>query len=272
MKWLAVLSALTLAQNSVLTTNDTSEVLRAVGAALQQGYLYPDVGQRLSDLLERKVATGAFEGIRNPVELGDSITSLLQKETNDPHLIVWATGGAPAALRSITGTRMVARAERLAGNIGYIDLRTFTGKVENVDAAFAAVQEPSALIIDVGRNLGGDPPIVQYISSYLFAERTHLLDTFARGDAVPQERWTLDRVAGQRLPDISRLCLDKRAYVFRSGIIRIRSPSCQTRDDRWRTDAWWRPLCPATAAAAWFSNACTDRTGVRSKDGQRMAG
>jgi len=210
MKVLAVLSALTLAQNAVLTSNDTPEVLRAVGAALKQGYLYPDIGQRLSDLLETKLATGEFAGIRNPVELGDSITSLLQKETNDPHLIVWAAGGAPAALRSITGTPMVARAERLAGNIGYIDLRTFIGKVEKVDAAFAAVQEPSALIIDVGQNLGGDPPVVQYISSYLFAERTHLLDTLAREDAVPQERWTLDRVAGQRLPDIP-------VYVLTSG-------------------------------------------------------
>jgi C-terminal processing protease CtpA/Prc len=70
--------------------------------------------------------------------------------------------------------------------------------------------EPSAFIIDVGQNLGGDPPIVQYISSHLFAERTHLLDTLARGDAVPQERWTLDRVAGQRLSDI-------RIYDLTSG-------------------------------------------------------
>jgi Peptidase family S41 len=170
------------------------------GAALREGYLYPDVGRRLSDLLDEKIEAGEFEGIRNPVELGGKITAVLQEETKDLHLIVWAAGGAPAALRSMANTPMVARAERLAGNIGYIDLRTFTGKTTDVDGAFDAVKGASALIIDVGQNLGGEPPIVQYISSYLFTERTHLLDVLGRGDAGPQERWTLDRVVGRRLP------------------------------------------------------------------------
>jgi hypothetical protein len=188
-------------QTSSLTPRETSDVVRGVGAALREGYLYPDVGRRMSDLLDRKIETGDFEGIRNPVELGDRITAVLQQETKDLHLIVWAVGGAPAALRSMASTPMVARAERLTGNIGYIDVRTFTGKTTNVDGAFATVKDVIALIIDVGQNLGGEPPIVQYISSYLFTERTHLLDVLARGDAGPQERWTLDRVVGERLPD-----------------------------------------------------------------------
>jgi|SRR5262245_14873291 len=102
----------------------------------------------------------------------------------------------------MANTPTVGRTERLAGNIGYIELRTFIGRTQDIDAAFDSVKGALTLIIDVGENLGGDQPIVQYVSSYLFAQRTHLLNAMARGDAGPQERWTLDHVAGQRVPHI----------------------------------------------------------------------
>lgn len=118
MKWLAALSAFVIFQTSPLTQSETADVVRGVGTALREGNLYPDIGRRLSDVLDRKIEAGEFEGIRSPVELGGTITAVLQQETNDLHLIVCAAGGAPTALRSMAGTPMVARAERLAGSIG----------------------------------------------------------------------------------------------------------------------------------------------------------
>src|SRR5688500_4358829 len=70
-----------------------------------------------------------------------------------------------------------------------------------------------ALIIDVGQNRGGGPEMVRYLSSYLFDRPTHLVSTFARGMEAPSERWTSERVAGKRLPDIPVYVLTSRRTI-----------------------------------------------------------
>jgi retinol-binding protein 3 len=200
MKWMVASLPLLLGQAAALPAHQTADVVHAVGAALKDGYVYEDIGRRLSDRLERERAAGTFDR-ESAIDLGRTLTTCLRAETNDRHLSVWAPGGEPDGLRLLQG-KMIARAEILPGNIGYIDMRTFTGKPSDIDAAVDAVQAAGALIIDLGENLGGSPPIVQYLSSYLFSQRTHLLNVIARGWAQPEERWTLDRVEGQRLPNI----------------------------------------------------------------------
>jgi len=107
----------------------------------------------------------------------------------------------------------IARAQILAGNVGYLDLRGFSGDpaaVRAADSAMAVLANAKALIIDVGRNRGGGPPMIQHVSAYLFDKRTHLVSSFARGMSEPMERWTAERVAGKRLPDIP-------VYILTSG-------------------------------------------------------
>ena len=127
---------------------------------------------------------------------------MLQAEGHDRHLLLWPIGGEPSSLRATVGAKMIARSELLPGNIGYIDLRTFTGTTEEIDAAIRVVQNGKALIIDLGQNLGGNPPIVRHLSSYFFATPTHLLDVLARGMTQPEQRWTLADVPGPPLPHV----------------------------------------------------------------------
>ena len=47
-----------------------------------------------------------------------------------------------------------------------------------------------ALIIDLRSNGGGDPKMVAYICSYLFAERTHLNNLYNRKEDKTTEFWT----------------------------------------------------------------------------------
>ena len=47
-------------------------------------------------------------------------------------------------------------------------------------------------MIDLGRNGGGGPWMVRYLSGFFFAAPTHLTDTWMRGMDEPRERWTLD--------------------------------------------------------------------------------
>jgi len=95
----------------------------------------------------------------------------------------------------------VERVERLPGNIGYIELRGFASADiagEAIAAAMSLVSHSDALIIDLRRNGGGDPATVALMSSYLFAERTHLNDMYWREGNRTEQFWTQDWVPGKR--------------------------------------------------------------------------
>ena len=65
-----------------------------------------------------------------------------------------------------------------------------------------------AIIFDLRENGGGDPKMVAFVSSYLFAERTHLNDLYNRKENKTTEYWTQD-VPGKRL-------VSQPAYVLTS--------------------------------------------------------
>ena len=108
---------------------------------------------------------------------------------------------AEAERRSNYGFRTL---EILEGNVGYLDLRGFSGSREAGDTAAAAMNflaNAAAVIIDLRQNGGGSPYTIQYISTYFLKERTHLNSFQWRGQDEIQEFWTFDSVPGKRLYD-----------------------------------------------------------------------
>jgi C-terminal processing protease CtpA/Prc len=66
--------------------------------------------------------------------------------------------------------------------------------------------------------------MVKHLSTYLFDEPTHLVNTFMRGMDKPRERWTLPEVSGKRLSKIPVYILTSRktfsaAESFTFGLV-----------------------------------------------------
>ena len=78
--------------------------------------------------------------------------------------------------------------------LGYIDLRGFndeTGGADTVAAAMSFLQNTEALIFDLRQNGGGNPSMIQLISSYLFGDKpVHLNDLYWRKENKTDEFWT----------------------------------------------------------------------------------
>jgi DNA-binding MarR family transcriptional regulator len=210
-----------------------SAVVNALSDSLINGYIYEQKGRMMADTLRAELRSGAFDGITDGDSLALRLTQTLRRLSDDRHLGV-RYGAASPGTRQLA-RRMVrvpaadtvplppgafaspdhgfARAEVLAGNIGYLDLRGFSGNPDAMlaaDSAMALFAHVKALIIDLGRNRGGGAEMIQYISAYLFAKPTHLVSSFARGMEAPMERWTAERVTGKRRPDIP-------VYILTSG-------------------------------------------------------
>lgn len=173
-------------------------------------YVFPEVADKVVDLLRARLADGAYDGLADE-PFAEAVTQDLQTVNGDKHLRLrfhvdpvhdgdkgsfdLAAHRAEAELSGYG----IARIERLPGNIGYLDTRRLFA-TEVVGPAFASAMsllaETDALLIDVRQNGGGDPGTVGLICSYLFDERTHLNDIYFREGDRTQQFWTLPYVPG----------------------------------------------------------------------------
>jgi len=180
-------------------------VIDGVLQRIEQGYVYPDKGAEMVKSVRSLARRGAYDSITGATALAERLTRDLRRVSRDLHLEVAYVGtgvrdevpdAEPTAgereVRAVLGRRInwgFERAERLSGNVGYLEIRSFEFDAGSVDAALAAAMtflaNTNALIIDVRRNGGGEPEMVAAVLSYLLPPGTLVNKFYWR----PQNRW-----------------------------------------------------------------------------------
>ena len=180
-----------------------------------RGYIFEDVAQKMAAALRAHAKAGGYDAITSGAEFAALLTKHVQEVSKDKHLrILYNPAGIAGAQPPITDedrTRRAAaerrnnyglhRVERLDGNIGYIELRGFSGSQEAgtaVAAAMNLVANTDALVFDLRRNGGGSPVTIGFISSYLFDKQVHLNDFFVRETGRRQSFHTSETVEGRK--------------------------------------------------------------------------
>lgn len=203
-------------------------VVRGVIETLKSRYVFPDKGDKMAADLKARLDNGEYDKVKSPGELATLLTKQMRDITHDMHLHVDYSPEPmpkPDANREMSpdmerrmrdGMRIrnygFERAERLGGNVGYLDMRMFVGKDIGADTASAAMNflaNCDALIIDLRKNGGGDPAMVAWVCSYLFKDKVHLNDLYFRPSNSTEEFWTDPSVPGTKF-------LDKDVYVLTS--------------------------------------------------------
>jgi retinol-binding protein 3 len=193
-------------------------LVTAIGTALEENYIFADVGAKLAQHLKQRLWDGAYEGLSLEA-LAARISADLKSVNGDKHLnafpIPQDRGSRPAPSpeererarieeghRSNHGFRKL---EILDGNVGYLELNGFASAEVAGETAVAAMgffANVDALVIDLRGNGGGDPSMLQLLCSYFLAERTLLNSFERRGVAQLEEYWTLPHVPGKKLVDV----------------------------------------------------------------------
>lgn len=198
--------------------------------ALRKTYVFPEVGERYAAGVLRKLATGGYRET-TAAAFADALNKDLQAIRKDGHLRVRfapafhppdnpdaePTPAEKAAFhRRAAGLGFgVEKVERLAGNVGLIDLRGFLPTEVSAGALSAAmtlVSSSDALIIDLRQNGGGDPETVAFLCTYFFPDGkpVHVNDIYDRPKNETRQYWTLASVPGPRY-------LGKPVYVVTSA-------------------------------------------------------
>jgi len=208
-------------------------VIESLAVAVRDLYVFPDKGAALAKYLRQRHAKREYDRISSSKEFADSLLAHLQAYTHDRHMRVHyryeplplssgddTHGPDPEERRrQLEGERLrnfgFERVQRLAGNVGYLDLRFFSGLPDAHATAIAAMNflaNSDAIIIDVRRNGGGDPNLLQTVLTYFVApgDRLHINDFYRRDGDQTEQYWSAAHVPGPRLNG-------KPLYVLTSG-------------------------------------------------------
>jgi len=209
---------ITMAHDPVATAEpmSTSEIVTIALQNLRTSYVFPELAQRAAAAVEARLAAGAYDDLDENA-LAERLTEHLNAVCEDKHLRVRAMPPREARRRAPVpgppGSRPhgpghhpenfgIYRAERLPGNVGYLDLRAVAPPEHAGDAIAAAmrmVAGTDALIIDLRGNHGGSPHGVVFWCSYLFPDaEIHLSDIFDASTGETRQFWTLAYVPGLR--------------------------------------------------------------------------
>ncbi len=181
-------------------------VLSEAADLLEAEYIYEDRAAEIAAFL--RADPDRYADVTEREAFARAVTLDLYEMVNDAHLRVSyrpetpPEDTQPERRRSACASGPVEH-EVVGANVGYMRVPSFRGDetyVARIDTAFAALSGTDALILDLRNNCGGGPHIVRHISTYLFAEPTHLTDTESRGEPV-RERWTYEDVPGERYLD-----------------------------------------------------------------------
>lgn len=198
-----------------------AKMVERVSAMLNEHYVFPDVAKKMETALRQKLKAGAYDKITHSAELADVLTRDLREVSKDKHLgIRYAPAMPPgmdpnarpdAAAQEQRRRELASwnfgfeKVERLSGNVGYLDLRGFIGAELAGETAIAAMNflaNSDAVIIDLRKNGGGEPSMIQLLTSYFFKEPTHLNSFHIRKGNTTQQFWTSAHVAGKRMTDV----------------------------------------------------------------------
>ncbi len=182
-----------------------TRVIDGVLGRLNEDYVFPAKAADMAKAVRERARRGAYERVTSARAFADTLTRDLQAVSHDLHLqVVYRSRGvadespegepspAERGKHAAFARRVnfgLERAERMAGNVGYLEIRSFNFDAATVDAALAAAMNflahTDALIIDVRRNGGGDPAMVAAVCSYLLPPNTLINKFYWR----PGERW-----------------------------------------------------------------------------------
>ncbi|PCJ98237.1 MAG: hypothetical protein COA50_01640 [Flavobacteriaceae bacterium] len=206
-----------------LNAEEKNTVVDSIGNKLKSTYIFPEVAEEMVNLIEKKLKKGKYKDISDPYEFASSLTEDLLSISHDKHIRVRFAPEAIAARQEVhtpqdsidfqnnyinnlkRGNFGFKEVAILDGNIGYLDLRSFSDVAHAGPTAVAAMNflsNSDAIIIDLRNNGGGSPAMIQLITSYLFSSNSvHLNNFYWRPTDRHTQTWTLPHVQGTRSPD-----------------------------------------------------------------------
>ena len=210
------------ATEATIDVAEKRTVIDSLCANLDREYMFPEIATKYIGALKNNLRAGLYDQITDPERFAQRVTQDLAGIHKDEHLVVrydpeWVSGTKKRAERDEEAIARKQRQDRiinygfqeieiLPGNIGYLRLGGFSYEYDAYEVAIAAMQflaNTDALIIDLRRNGGGSPEMVQFLCSYVLDNpRKHLNSFYYKEEEKTTQYWTYTYLPGKRLEKV----------------------------------------------------------------------
>lgn len=215
-----LLAQFSFGQETTLTNDYKKDVIKKLTTLINDFYIYPDIAQKTSEHLKKQHQSGYFDSCQDHQTFANALTEAVQSINKDKHMRIMANKSYKAPENSLerkAEQRMdqinnyrnfnhgFKEVKLLEGNVAYLDLRGFAGmdRAKKIaDAFMKLMSQADAIIIDLTKNGGGDPSMVQYLCSYFFKQKLHLNSLYYREGNRTEEYWTLEEVGGKKMDNV----------------------------------------------------------------------
>lgn len=208
------------AQDESLSKEYKQEAIQNLSKMMNDFYVFPEIAKKTEIHLLSQVKSGHFDQFEDNESFAAALTESVQAINKDKHMRIWKN--RPYEAPEQTPERMIEEqldqrvrnrnynagfttVKIMEGNVGYIDLRSFAGLGQGkafADSYMKLIAQTDAVIIDMSKNGGGDPAMVQYLCSFFFKDKVHLNSLYFREGDRTIDFWTLDEIDGERMPDV----------------------------------------------------------------------
>ncbi|HXH60759.1 MAG TPA: S41 family peptidase [Fimbriimonadaceae bacterium] len=205
-------------QSASISDAQKQQTVEALLDELDKSYVFPDLAKKADDKVRKILTGGGYKEVTDPAAFASRLAKDVNDVLHDAHFrIHYSAENLPVredneepSQAEIDAQRLmikrlnggIEKVERLPGNIGYLEVRSFLAGQDisrPAAAAFEFLKDTDALILDLSRNGGGDPEAVCILCSYFFGEEpVHLNDIYSRPRDKTQEFWTLKDLPAPR--------------------------------------------------------------------------
>lgn len=207
-------------QDNTITEEYKEQTIHKLSQLMNDFYVFPKVAKLTEEHLLKQLSKGHFIQFKDDESFANALTKSVQSINKDKHMRIRknrpyeAPDNSPerkieVQLDQVNRSRWnnygFTEVKVLKGNVGYLDLRGFAGLERGkpiADAYMKLMANTDAIIIDLSKNGGGSPNMVQYLCSYFFDKKVHLNSLYYREGDKTIDYWTLEEVGGAKMPDL----------------------------------------------------------------------
>ncbi|UCF71207.1 MAG: S41 family peptidase [candidate division WOR-3 bacterium] len=216
------------AEEITMDSKTKKAVIGSVNRLIIERYVIRDIAQQIAEHLSKRFKNGSYDKLLSSAEFARALAVDLRESSSDNHfyieynperakLVTAEKSQSPEEIEN--ASKAMAEKERLTnfgfkkveilkGNVGYLDLDFFSNPDYAGETAVAAMNflaNSDAVIIDLRDTPGGEPTMVQMLSSYFVRGtgqgRTHLNTLEQVYDGKIEQYWTMPYVPGKRMYD-----------------------------------------------------------------------
>jgi len=180
-----------------LTETQQKIIIENIVKNIHQHSIYLDISITVKEKLTENFTNYKYLGYEDRASFSARITKDLKAITLDPLIKVTLAQSKKKTLAADLNNSV----KIIEDNVGLVELNLSSSKIE-IDSLFSKLVEADSLVLDLRDSDTSELATIEYLSGYLFSQKTLLTKIYWKDSDQLQPYWASEKVTGKKRPDV----------------------------------------------------------------------